>query len=584
MDKKALIALFLCGIIMLYFFNSMQPDKKSGENGPEEVAEKTLEQEELEDEIASGVETQVRKIEEIVQDDIQLQDYILIQNDVMRSVWTNEGAALKSVILPEFKNPEKTDTLELLKSSKPDSLPLSIELMDDKRYQSKTRRYKVVEKGPDRVVFAALLENGIQITKEISLKSGNYYFDVAVTLQNTTDSDINASYTITAANGVYPEVSKTSSLASIVGIDVGKGGKTKTKIAHTEVKNMPYKNESVGIELAGTTNKYFAVALEPLAGCRVVAATAESFDNPDLVYQDNHAVDFNVELHTAKITIPPQGEKRHDYVFYLGPKETKALNQCEGLLSILDYDYGMMRSICKVLVKILNTVYGVIPNYGVAILVLTFLVKLVLFPLTRKSQMSMVRMQQLQPLIAKLKEKHKGDKKKVGQEQMKLFKEHGANPMSGCLPMMLQMPVFFALFRTLQSSFEMRQAPFVAWIGDLSAADHLFQLPFTLPVIGEWFNLLPILMGVASFVQMKLTPKNAAGDDPQAKMQQRMMQMMPLLFPIMLYNFASGLALYWTTSTIISIGEQVIIRRSVKKLDIYYKGKRVIEGKAKVKK
>jgi len=584
MDKKALIALFLCGILMLYFFNSMQPDKKSGEKGSEEVAEETLEHGEFENEIDTGVEVQDRKIEKIVQDDTDLQDYILIQNDVMRSVWTNEGAALKSVILPEFKNPEKTDTLELLKSSRPDSLPLSIELMDDKRYQSKTRRYKVVEKGPDRVVFAALLENGIQITKEISLKSGNYYFDVAVTLQNTTDSDINASYTITAANGVYPEVSKTSSLASIVGIDVGKGGKAKTKIAHTEVKNMPYKNESVGIELAGTTNKYFAVALEPLAGCRVVAATAESFDNPDLVYQDNHAVDFNVELHTAKIAIPPQGEKRHDYVFYLGPKETKALNQCEGLLSILDYDYGMMRAICKVLVKILNTVYGVIPNYGVAILVLTFLVKLVLFPLTRKSQMSMVRMQQLQPLIAKLKVKHKGDKKKVGQEQMKLFKDHGANPMSGCLPMMLQMPVFFALFRTLQSSFEMRQAPFVGWIGDLSAADQLFALPFTLPIIGGWFNLLPILMGVASFVQMKLTPKNTSGDDPQAKMQQRMMQMMPLMFPIMLYNFASGLALYWTTSTIISIGEQVLIRRSVKKLDVYYKGKRVIDAKAKVKK
>jgi YidC/Oxa1 family membrane protein insertase len=584
MDRKALIALFLCGIAMLYFFNSMQPAEQSGEESTEEVAEKSFEHEEFENEIETGVEIQGRKVEKIVQDDTDLMDYILIQNDVMRSVWTNEGAALKSVILPEFQNPEKTGTLELLKSSKPDSLPLSIELVDDKRYQSKTRRYKVIEKGPDRVVFAALLENGIQITKDISLKSGNYYFDVAVTLQNTTDSEIRASYSITAANGIYPEISKTSSLASIVGIDVGKGGKAKTKIVHTEIKKMPYENESVGIVLAGTTNKYFAVALKPLAGCRIAAATAEAFSNPDLVYKDNNAGDFNVELHAAKITIPPQGEKRHDYVFFLGPKETKALKQCENLSSILDYDYGMMRSICKVLVKILNTVYGVIPNYGVAILVLTFFVKLVLFPLTRKSQMSMVRMQQLQPLIAKLKEKHKGDKKKVGQEQMKLFKEHGANPMSGCLPMMLQMPVFFALFRTLQSSFEMRQAPFVAWIGDLSAADHLFQLPFTLPVIGEWFNLLPILMGVASFVQMKLTPKNAAGDDPQAKMQQRMMQMMPLLFPIMLYNFASGLALYWTTSTIISIGEQVIIRRSVKKLDIYYKGKRVIEGKAKVKK
>ncbi|MCR4288655.1 MAG: membrane protein insertase YidC [Candidatus Scalindua sp.] len=584
MDKRALIALFLCGIIMLYFFNSMQPAEEPGEKSSEKVAEEAFEHGEFENEIDTEVEVQDRKVEKIVQDDTDLQDYILIQNDVMRSVWTNEGAALKSAMLPKFQNPERTETLELLKSSKPDSLPLSIELVDDKRYQSKTRRYKVVKKGPDRVVFAALLENGIQITKDISLKSGNYYFDVAITLQNTTESDIRASYSITAANGIYPEVSKTSNLASVVGIDVSNGGKSKTKIAHAVLKDMPYKNESVGIEFAGSTNKYFTVALKPLADCRMVAATAESFNNPALVYKENNAVDFNVELYAAKITLPPQGEKRHDYVFYLGPKETKALNQVEGLLSILDYDYGMMKSICKVLVKILNTAYGIIPNYGVAILLLTFLVKLVLFPLTRKSQMSMVKMQQLQPLIAQLKAKHKGDKQKVGQEQMKLFKEHGVNPMSGCLPMLLQMPVFFALFRTLQSSFEMRQAPFVAWIGDLSMADHLFQLPFNLPVLGEWFNLLPILMGVASFVQMKLTPKNTAGDDPQAKMQQRMMQMMPLLFPIMLYNFASGLALYWTTSTIISIGEQIIIRRSVKKLDIYYKGKRVIEAKAKVKK
>ncbi|MCP4253554.1 MAG: membrane protein insertase YidC, partial [Candidatus Scalindua sp.] len=237
MDKKALIALFLCGIGMLYFFNTMQPVEESGEKGSEEVAEESFEQGELKNEIDTGVEVQDRKVEKIVQNDTELQDYILIQNDVMRTVWTNEGAALKSAILPEFQNPEQTETLELLKSSNPDSLPLSIDLVDDKRYQSKTRRYKVVEKGSDRVVFAALLENGIQITKEISLKSGNYYFDVAVTLQNTTDADIHASYTITASNGIYPEISKTSALASIVGIDVGKGGKTKTKIAHTEIKN-----------------------------------------------------------------------------------------------------------------------------------------------------------------------------------------------------------------------------------------------------------------------------------------------------------------------------------------------------------
>lgn len=578
MDKKALLAFVLCGIIMLYFFNTMQPPQHPGEEGAEKVAEETIEEE-----VTTGVEEQkiekaekIERVEKIVQEDIDLQDYILIQNDVMKTIWTNEGAALKSVILPEFKNPERTQVLELLKPAKTDSLPLSMKLTEDGRYQLKTRRYKVVERASDRVAFTTLLENGIQITKDISLKSGKYYFDVAITLQNTTDSEVLASYSITASNGIYPEADKISGLASIAGVDVGKG---KTKIVHTAVKDMPYKNESVGISLAGSTNKYFAVVLKSSTNNRIATTTTESVENTDPRYKD----DFIVNLQAKRVAIPAQGESRHDYTFYLGPKKKEALTQCEGLLAILDYDYGMTRSICKILVKVLNTFYGFIPNYGVSILLLTFLVKLVLFPLTRKSQMSMVRMQQLQPLISQLKEKHKGDKQKMGQEQMKLFKQHGVNPMSGCFPIMLQMPVFFALFRTLQSSFEMRQAPFVSWIGDLSAPDKLLQLPFAIPFLGEWFNILPIIMGIASFVQMKLTPKTTTGDDPQAKMQQKMMQMMPLIFPFILYSFPSGLTLYWTTSTLISIGEQILIRRSVKKLDIYYKGKRVIEGKVKVK-
>ncbi len=574
MDKKGLIALVLCGIIMLYFFNKMQPAQQPDEEGAEKVAEETIEEE-----IPIGVEGQkiekVKKVKKTVQEDIELQDYILLQNDVMKTVWTNEGAALKSVILPEFRTPKEMQVLELLKPSRTDSLPLSMKLTEEGRYQLKIRRYKVVESGPDRVVFTTLLENGIQITKDISLQSGKYYFDVAITLQNTTDSEILASYSITVANGLYPEIDKITGLASIAGIDVGKG---KTKIAHTDVKDMPYKNESVGITMAGATNKYFAAVLKPSVNNRIAAVTSESVKNPDPFYED----DFIVDLHAKRVSILPQGERRHDYTFFLGPKNNEALTQCDGLLAILDYDFGMTRSICKVLVKILNMFYGVIPNYGVSILLLTFLVKLVLFPLTRKSQMSMVRMQQLQPLIAKLKEKHKGDKQKVGKEQMKLFKQHGVNPMSGCFPILLQLPVFFALFRTLQNSFEMRQAPFVSWITDLSEPDKLLHLPFTIPFLGEWFYILPLIMGVASFVQMKLTPKTT-GDDPSAKMQQTMMKMMPLIFPVILYNFPSGLTLYWTTSTMISIGEQILIRRSVKKLDIYYKGKRVIDAKAKVK-
>ena len=147
----------------------------------------------------------------------------------------------------------------------------------------------------------------------------------------------------------------------------------------------------------------------------------------------------------------------------------------------------------------------------------------------------MFRMQQLQPMISQLKEKYKHDKQRMGKEQMLLFKKHGANPMSGCLPMLLQLPVFFALFRTLQLSFEMRQAPFLLWVNDLSKPDTLLNLPFTIPFLGNGLNILPLIMTGASFAQMKLMPKVPAAD-PQAQAQQKMMSFMPIMFAFILYN------------------------------------------------
>ncbi|MCP5007670.1 MAG: membrane protein insertase YidC, partial [Planctomycetes bacterium] len=464
----------------------------------------------------------------------------------------------------------KGQILELLKPGRKDFLPMSLEFPDG-RYHLKNRKYKVVEQSSGRIVFTTLLENGLRITKDVSLDMGKYFFTIEIILENVTGTDLATSYSIISSNGIYPEFDTYSGLASVAGIDIGHN---KTKLVHTDYKDLPYNNESVGISWAGSVNKYFASILKSSSTGAISTIASKPFKNSNPLYEK----DFIVSLQTNKVVIPPQGKKRQDWFLYLGPKKEDYLRQCEGLSVLLDY--GWTTAICKVLVKILNTFYSFIPNYGVAILLLTLLVKLVLFPLTRKSQMSMFKMQQLQPLIGQLKEKYKGDKQKMGQEQMKLFKEQGVNPMSGCLPIVFQMPVFFALFRTLQLSFEMRQTPFVSWINDLSMPDTLMQLSFSMPFLGDGVNVLPVVMGIASFVQMKLTPKTG-GDDPQAKMQQKMMQIMPLVFPLILYKFPSGLTLYWTTSTLISICEQIFIRRSVKKIDVYYKGKRVLKGNTK---
>ncbi|GJQ58761.1 MAG: membrane protein insertase YidC [Candidatus Scalindua sp. AMX11] len=573
MDKKALLAFILCAIVTIYMFQFLQPAKFPEGEEKEVVSEEMVtvkEKREL-DTFAAAQEEQGTKDlgMDVAQEEVELQDAIVLQNDVIRSVWTNSGAALKSAVLTAFKEPGKRQVLELLKPAKRDFLPLSLRLQDDK-YHLKIRRYKVVEQSSNRIVFTTLLENGLRITKDISLNEGKYFFDIKIILENVTGVDLTTSYSIIASNGIYPEYDSYSGLGSVAGIDVGHD---KVKLFRTDYKDLPYKNESVGISWAGSVNKYFASILKSSTNGVITTSESSLFENNDPLYDK----DFTVSLQTNKVVIPPQGEERHGWLFFLGPKKEEFLNQSEGLSVLLDY--GWTTAICKVLVKILNTFYSVIPNYGIAILLLTILVKLVLFPLTRKSQMSMFKMQRLQPLIGQLKEKYKGDKQRMGQEQMKLFKEQGVNPMSGCLPIVFQMPVFFALFRTLQLSFEMRQTPFVAWIDDLSMPDTLIQLSFSMPFLGDGVNVLPLVMGIASFVQMKLTPKTGGGDDPQAKMQQKMMQIMPLIFPLILYKFPSGLTLYWTTSTLISICEQMFIRRSVKKIDVYYKGKRVITGK-----
>ena len=266
-----------------------------------------------------------------------------------------------------------------------------------------------------------------------------------------------------------------------------------------------------------------------------------------------------VSVGTNSFTLLPGGAEKHEYTLFLGPKQEKVLLEY-GLVTLLNF--GAFTPISKGLLHVLNSFYHVIPNYGVDIIILTVLVKVCLFPLTRKSQMSMFKMQELQPELKKLQEKYKDDKQRMGQEQMALFKRHGVNPMSGCLPIVLQLPVFYALFRTLQLSFEMRQAPFAFWIHDLSRPDMMFTLSSPLPFLGNYINVLPIIMAVASIAQMRLMPSNP---DPKAQQQQQLMKIMPVMFAFVLYHMPSGLLLYWTTSTILSVGEQLLIRRMAAK-------------------
>jgi YidC/Oxa1 family membrane protein insertase len=274
---------------------------------------------------------------------------------------------------------------------------------------------------------------------------------------------------------------------------------------------------------------------------------------------------LRVKLVPKKLVIPPNAAAAaQKFVLFIGPKKADVLDAYKALGLPAVLDYGWFSPIAIGLLWVLDAFYVFCRNYGVAIILLTVLVRVLVHPLTRKSQVAMYKMQKLRPLIEELQKKHKNDKQKLGQEQMKLFREHGANPFSGCLPLLLQMPILFALYWALRITFDLRQQPFVGWISDLSLPDTVGYLPAAVPLLGGApINVLPLVMMIAMYLQQKMQPKP---DDPTQAQQQKFMAFFPFLMGFLFYSFPSGLSLYWLLSTVLGIGEQWLIKRQLEKM------------------
>ncbi len=228
--------------------------------------------------------------------------------------------------------------------------------------------------------------------------------------------------------------------------------------------------------------------------------------------------------------------------FYAGPKDVYRLEKISPYLD-LTVDYGWLWWIAKPIFYFLHWIYNIIGNWGFSIIVLTVVIKAAFFKLSATSYRSMAKMRKLQPMMAQLKERYGDDKQKMSQELMKLYKKEGANPLSGCLPILIQMPVFISLYWVLMESVELRHTPFLLWINDLSVKDPLF--------------ILPLIMGVTMFIQQKLNPT------PPDPMQARIMQFMPIMFTFMFLWFPAGLVLYWVVNNTLSILQQWIITRKI---------------------
>ena len=241
----------------------------------------------------------------------------------------------------------------------------------------------------------------------------------------------------------------------------------------------------------------------------------------------------------------------YNYQLFMGPKRIEELKNVGNDLNKV-VDFGWFDILAKPCLWLMNLFYSVIPNYGVAIIVLTLLVKILLWPLGQKSYKSMSEMKKIQPLMKEIREKYKDDKQRMNQEVMGLYRTYKINPLGGCLPMVVQLPVFFALYRMLYEAIELRHAPFFLWIDDLAAPDRLFRFDFSIPFMEPPYGIpvLTIVMGASMLLQQKMSPP--MGDATQAKM----MMFMPIIFTFIFINFSSGLVLYWLVNNILSIAQQ----------------------------
>ena len=287
-------------------------------------------------------------------------------------------------------------------------------------------------------------------------------------------------------------------------------------------------------------NKYFTAAILASGNGVGYRLTAEGIPLEGKNFQKV----FNMYLYLPVNTV-------NQTQLFIGPLDYQTIKKLDvNLDEIMNFGASIIRPISKGILWVFTWMHTLIPNYGWVLIIFSILLKVVLTPLTNKSTQSMKEMQKLAPKTEALKEKYGNDPQKLNTETMKLYKEHGVNPMGGCLPILLQMPILWALFIVFRSTIELRQAAFIGWITDLSAPDTIFTLPFAIPIYGSQINLLPILMVLSQIIQQKMS---TVSSNQQQKM---MMYFMPIVFFFLFNQFPSGLNLYYTLFNILSIIQQ----------------------------
>lgn len=548
MEKRILLAIILSFLVLVLYqilFVKKPPPKTSPEMPP--VVEKKPQPEiPYKSQLPPSVIPQQKeeKEEEKTLKPIsgEIHKQILIETSLYQAVWSNKGAVLRSWRLKKYKD-EQNEDLELIssRSQEIDRYPFSVytddpsfdEVVNNALFNFSTPKMELTGGQQKELRFQYADEKGNRIEKIFIFQDGKYSFDIQINIwKNAQKIESRLLWGPSLGNPLLPTTKRRFGGGS--GIAIFAANKV---YRQDEKKFKPEQSLYNFVRWASYEDNYFcALILTPPEKAIVTFIKQETEQGPYFF---------------LSFTNPQKA--------FLGPKEIEALNEF-GYQAKKLIKFGFFGLIAHILLRAIKSIHTAIPNWGFSIIILTLIIKIIFFPLTYSSTRSMAKMQELQPKIKALRAKHKkakqdiSQRRKMNEEIMKLYKQHGINPAGGCLPILVQIPIFWGFFRLLVVSIEFRQSPFIFWIQDLSVKDP--------------FYVTPILMGITQFISQKVTPTSA---DPT---QQKMMLIMPVIMTIFFMNFQSGLVLYWLTNNVLQIGQQLIMNRLMRRKKRESHGKR----------
>jgi YidC/Oxa1 family membrane protein insertase len=462
-----------------------------------------------------------------------------IATDKLIVTFSNIGGAIKKIELKNYKKLKSNEPLLLVEENNPSNYIFSIKDTLDSLPLERAA-YKL-DSSNNKVIYT-LEEKKFEITKTYILHNSSNIIELQLSIKNHSYSSAEFGYKIIAGSGlVEPNMTDKRFIEVLSKID----GKT---FGFKRPKNNIIINPGIVSWVAAKT-RYFSLIMKPYGQTK----------NQYHGYTQGEDLFSGIEM--EKVSIPENSFAENKFVLYAGPSIAADLKKL-GMEFEETINYGFFGGIAKLLLIVAAFLYYLLHNWGLAIILLSIFLNLILFPLTLKSFKSMQKMHELHPQMEKLKAQNKDNPQKLNKEVLELYKKYHINPLSGCLPLLLQMPIFVALYQALTKSIELRGASFL-WISDLSMPDAV-SLPFALPIFGNSINILPLIMVVLMVVQQKISSKVMGGavTEEQKQQQKMMLIIMPIMFGFIFYSMPSGMVLYWVVNTILTIAEQAAILKN----------------------